>query len=44
MNFLEKQILVILLTLFIMNNCTTRKKDKFRFTEYMNEDKPVTLL
>jgi len=44
MNFLKKKILVILLTLFIMNNCTTRKNDIFHYTEYMNEEMPVTLL
>jgi hypothetical protein len=44
MIFFKKSLPVILLTLFIFDNCNTRETDSFRFKEYMNEDKPVTLI
>jgi len=44
MNIFKKYLLIILCTLFIYGGCNTGKDDTFRDAEYMNEDKPVTIL
>ena len=44
MNFFRKHLLILLCTFSVFNNCTTRNKDGFRYTEYVKKDKPVTVL
>ena len=44
MNFLKNFSLIILCTLFIFLGCQPEKKRTFRFSEYMDKDRPVTVL
>ena len=44
MIFLRNFSLVILYTLFIFSACDSSKKETFRYSKYMEEDKPVTVL
>ena len=44
MNFLRTFSLVILFTVFIFSGCQPEKEHSFRYSEYMKENKLVTIL
>ena len=44
MIFLRNFSLVILCTLFIFSSCDSSKKETFRYSKYVEEDKPLTVL